>query len=78
MRRPFIWLIVAISFTLLVPAKTCTGDRDPAASTLLFGAEARPMVLQFEPAGPAAVPASLRHERTIEFGYVRLDQSWPR
>jgi hypothetical protein len=78
MRRPLDWLVVAISLTFLMMGRSMTARvESPANSRPVLELPSGPVwnaqVLRFEPAGAVAVPASLRRERTLEFGYVRLD-----
>ena len=81
MFRPLDWLVVALSIAFLLLGRSMServetrlAGPDPvleftAAPTL------QAQVLPFEPANAVAVPASVRRERNIEFGYVRADTS---
>jgi hypothetical protein len=79
MRRALDWLVVAISLAFLGMGRLMSADgesrsRFPAPALEMPSAPVlHAEVLPFEPAGAFAVPASLRRERTLEFGYVRLD-----
>ena len=78
MRRPLDWLVVAISLTFLLMGRSMTAHVEaPANSRPVLEIPSAPgwnaQVLTFEPGSAVAVPASLRRERTLEFGYVRLD-----
>jgi hypothetical protein len=81
MRRPLDWFVVVLSVAFLLlgramteRAETQVAGPDPVVEV----ASARALqaqVLPFEPANAIAVPAALRRERNIEFGYVRFDTS---
>jgi hypothetical protein len=79
MRRPLDWLVVAISIAFLIMGRALTAPGETRMAGPDPVLEIQPMpalhaqVLPFEPAGAFAVPASLRRERNLEFGYVRLD-----
>jgi hypothetical protein len=80
MRRPLDWLVVAISLTFLMMGRSMTTRiESPVDSRPALEIPSAPVwnaqVLPFEPGGTFAVPASVRRERTLEFGYVRLDSA---
>ena len=80
MRRPLDWLVVAMSLTFLLMGRSMTARvESPADSRPVLEIPSAPVwnaqVLPFEPGGAVAVPASLRRERNLEFGYVRLDSA---
>ena len=73
MRRLLDWFVVALSIVFLLLGRSMTervetrvAGPDPAVQI---------QVLPFEPANAVAVPASVRQERNIEFGYVRFDSA---
>jgi hypothetical protein len=79
MFRPLDWLVVALSIAFLLLGRSMTERVDtrmagPDAVLEMPSAPAlQAQVLPFEPAHAVAVPAGVRRERNIEFGYVRLD-----
>lgn len=79
MFRPLDWLVVALSLTFLIVGRslstsgeTRTATQDPVLQIPTIP-RVSAQVLPFEPTGMAAVPAGIRRERTLEFGYIRLD-----
>jgi hypothetical protein len=81
MRRPLDWFVVALSIAFLMLGRSMTERVDtrvvgPDQVVEFTSAPAlQAQVLPFEPAHAVAVPASVRRERNIEFGYVRFDTS---
>jgi hypothetical protein len=81
MRRFLDWFVVALSFAFLLLGRSMTervetrvvGPDQGVDFTSAAALQAH--VLPFEPAHAVAVPASMRRERNIEFGYVRFDTS---
>ena len=74
MRRPINWLVAALSLTFLVAGRSMSPVAEPVDSILV--SDDLPVgALSFEPAGRPAVPASVRRERDLDFGYVRLEQA---
>jgi hypothetical protein len=79
MRRPLDWFVVALSVAFLLLGRSMAERAENRLvgpdSVLEIPAEPslRAQVLPFEPANAIAVPASVRRERNLEFGYVRAD-----
>jgi hypothetical protein len=79
MHRPLDWLVVAMSLAFLGLGRLMTApvesriEAPVPALDVPYAPVLNAQVLPFEPSGVFAVPASLRSERTLEFGYVRLD-----
>lgn len=69
MRRPLDWLVVALSIAFLFMGKAL----NERAESRLAGPDTDFRVLPFEQARPQAVPAALRRERSLDFGYVSSD-----
>jgi hypothetical protein len=65
MRRPINWLVFALSLGFLVLGRTLQAPR-PAPVEIER--------TQLQPTVAAAVPASLRGHRDLEFGYVDRDR----
>src|SRR3954464_13381544 len=81
MRRPLNWFVIALSLAFLVAGRSMT-PRNETINPRFVGDERaamravstfEPQTLQFESAARWAVPAAQRHERELDFGYVRLD-----
>jgi hypothetical protein len=79
MRHSLDWLVVALSVAFLLLGRSMTERAESRLvgpdTVLEFPAEPalRAQVLPFEPANTIAVPASVRRQRNLEFGYVRAD-----
>ena len=83
MNRPINWFVVALSLAFLMAGRAMAPRVDPVATTSVGGdiermssspaPVARAETLPFELSARATVPASLRRERNLDFGYVRLE-----
>lgn len=79
MRRPLDWLVVALSIAFLFMGKALNERAESrlAGPDTVLEIPSEPAfqarVLPFEQARPQAVPATLRRERSLDFGYVSSD-----
>ena len=82
MNRPLNWFVVALSLAFLMAGRAMAPRVDPVATASVGGdvermssgpAPARAQTLPFELSARATVPASVRRERNLDFGYVRLE-----
>jgi hypothetical protein len=83
MNRPLNWFVVALSLAFLMAGRAMAPRMEPAGSAFVGGdverissspvPVARAQTLPFELSTRAAVPASVRRERNLDFGYVRLE-----
>jgi len=72
MRRPLNWFVIALSLAFL-GLNYSVASRAPAPAPVYLPVVADAKLVPVEAAGRVVLPAALRRERNLEFGYVTLD-----